>query len=193
MAIVKTSPAPEMTVGDYRKAAIRHMNTCAVLWRYVKLPPTTNLKNLPEEEVLMNIFYLTGYIAECAIKYRLLTDCHSLIDSHFESNWLALPGVKMKHHFSFSSTNRDKTWSEQAIQDLCASSATRSIPTYLQLLGGVVGASSTTSFEQDMQASWEPTIRYHYVSNGLPMPPNKTDIEAFFQATKSLLRNLAII
>lgn len=181
-----------MTVGDYRKAAIRHMNTCAVLWRYVKLPATTNLKNLPEDEVLKNIFYLTGYVAECAVKYRLLTDYYSLIDSHTESYWLALPIAKMSH-LSFSKSNY-KGWSERTIQALCASSVSRSIPAYLQVLGKVViTATAATTCEQDMQASWEPGIRYHYASTGLPVPPNKADIETFYQATKSLLRNLAII
>jgi hypothetical protein len=190
MAILKNTPSP-MTVGDYRKAALRHFNTCKVLWRYVNLPKESNLKKLPEEEILKNIFYLSGYVAECAIKYRYLTDCYALGDSIEESVWVS-KSAKTKKHFTFTSTSlNDKAWSEIVIQNLCTSGK-YVIPLYLQFLGGAVSISSSTN-EEEMQASWEPTIRYNYSSNGLQQPPNITDIEAFFQATKDLLLKLKII
>lgn len=193
MAIIKTSPPPLMTVGDYRNAALQHFNTCKVLWRYIKLPDTSNLRRLPEEEVLKNIFYLTGYTAECAIKYRYLTDCYSLSDTHSVSHWVSA-GAKVKKHFTFAPTAiNDKNWSEQVVQALCSSIAARPIPAYLQILGNVISVTPNSSVEEDMQASWEPAIRYNYSENGLPVPPNKTDIESFYQATLSLLHSLSII
>lgn len=191
MAIIKTTPPSEMTVGEYRNAALRHFNTCKVLWRYVSLPDTSNLKGIPEDEILKNLFYLTGYVAECAVKYRYLTDCHSLNDSHSESNW---GKAKVRRHLSFVTTApRDKEWSEEAIQHLCSSVAARPVPVYLQNLGNANAIMPVPTIEKDMQASWEPSIRYHYAINGLPLPPNKSDIETFYQATKSLLHSLSIL
>ncbi len=195
MAIIKTSPPPYMTVGDYRDAALQHLDTCKILWRYVKLPTQSNLKRLSEEKVLKNIFYLTGYVAECAIKYRYLTDCFSLNDSDAEPHWTS-PSVRahVKKHLTFVTTSpRDKTWSEHVIQALSASSSARPVPPYLQIVGKVIVPTSTSSIEEDMQASWEPTTRYHYPTNGLPFPPNKSDIEVFYQSTILLLRNFSII
>jgi hypothetical protein len=193
MAITKTSPPPQMTVGDYRKAALRHLNTCKLLWRYVNLPANSNLKRLPEDEILQNIFYLTGYIVECAIKYRYLTDCYALTDTHNEPYWISI-NVNIKKHFAFVSThNKDKTWSEQTVQRLCASAVSRTIPIYLKTLGNVSIPSTGPSVEEVMQGSWEPPVRYLYSTNGLPLPPNRTDIEAFYQATIDLLHNLAIL
>ena len=77
MAIVKISPPPIMTVGDYRDAALRHFNTCKILWRYIRIPDASNLKSIDEEIILKNVFYLSGYVVECALKYRYFTTISS--------------------------------------------------------------------------------------------------------------------
>jgi hypothetical protein len=187
MAIVKSPLNIKITVGDYKDAAVRHFNTCKVLWRYVSLPETSNLKNLNEDDILKNIFYLSGYVTECAMKYRYFTDCHSLNDTDDETLW---GGITWRRHFSFISL-RDRTWSEGVVQDL---SNSRSLPDYIKALGNVTPLPSLIPTEEthhDMLASWEPTIRYYYETNGLIL--NKADIESFFQATKSLLQNFNMI
>ncbi|NUQ26440.1 MAG: hypothetical protein HUU34_21030 [Saprospiraceae bacterium] len=190
MAVLKISPPPTITVGDYRNAALRHFNTCRVLWRYINLPDNSNLKNLPEEDVLINIFYLAGYVAECAIKYRYLTNHHGLLDTDDEQTWLSI-NVKMNIHFDFVS-QKNKTWSERIIQDLDSNA---NLPNYIRHLGNSSSQPILLPNEEiikDMQMSWEPAIRYHYSNNGLSLPANKNHIESFFQATKTLLQNLSI-
>ena len=192
MTIIKTIPPPQ-TVGDYRNSAVRHFNTCKILWRYISLPDSSNLKKLPQDDILKNIFYLMGYVAECAIKYRFLTDCYSLNDSDDETRWSTAPD-RMKKHLEFvSPTSTNCLWSKNVITRLSSATTSRPIPIHLLILAQVVSSTTTSSVEEDMQASWEPTIRYHYAVNGLLLPPNQTDIEAFYQATKSLLHNLAVI
>lgn len=196
MAINKTIPAPPMTVGHYRDAALRHFNTCKVLWRYINIPNTSNLKNINEDFILKNVFYLSGYVVECALKYRYCTNCHTLTDTRVESSW-GFPPNKLRKHFSQHSPN-DKSWSESVVQDLTANSSARSIPNHLNNL--CRGSNSALPFltlnlaEEllyEMQESWEPTVRYNFENNGLTV--NKSDIEAFFNSTKTLLRNLSMI
>jgi len=194
MTISKTSPPVAMTVGDFREAALRHFNTCKVLWQYISLPAASNLETVSENDILKNIFYLNGYVVECAMKYRYLTDCHSLSDSHAEPYKDSLgKKIPIRTHFSFVAKPEEKKWSEETVQNLC-SSGSYFLPNYLKILGQVTLAASLSPTEEipyDMQASWEPTIRYHYECNGLIL--NKSDIEAFFQATQTLLRNLSVI
>ena len=181
-----------MTVGEYRKAAIRHFDTCKLLLRYLALPNTSNLKNLSEDEILKNIFYLTGYVAECAIKYRFLTNIHGFNDLDEEHQWKAV-GVETRRHLTFV-LPRDTKWAEETIQNLCAHTQPCPINLHLQNLANCPNASSlVSSIQQDMQASWEPGVRYHYAITGLPVPPDKTHVQMFFDETKSLLRNLSII
>ena len=136
MSIVKTIPPIKMVVRNYRDAALQHFNTCKILWRYVGLPNTSNLKSIHEDEILKNIFYLCGYVVECAIKYRYLTDCHSLNDSDNEDLWRNSNRIPKMRHFSFTSMH-DKNWSETVIQDLDVSSS-NSVPNYLKNLGNVL-------------------------------------------------------
>jgi hypothetical protein len=194
MAIVKTNPAPPMTVGHYRDAALRHFNTCKVLWRYINLPDTSNLKNINEEIILKNVFYLSGYVVECALKYRYCKDCHNLNDADQESVWRArIPPVILYKHFSQIASG-DRTWSDNVLQRLNASS-TINIPNHLKKLCTNSPSSLILNINEellfDMQGSWEPTIRYHFENNGLTL--NKSDIEAFFSSTKTLLRNFSMI
>lgn len=199
MAIAKTSPAPTMTVGDYKDAALRHFNTCKVLWRYITIPDTSNLKNIDEAIILKNVFYLSGYVVECALKYRYCTNCRNLQDSHSELYWQSLsPPIKMKH-FAFTNhpkhsnnPSNDKIWSEQILQQLVASN-NGSMPNHLRKLGTATPLILNLAEDilYDMQASWEPSIRYHFETNGLIA--DKAHIEAFYQSTKNLLRNLSMI
>jgi hypothetical protein len=195
MAISKTIPAPPMTVGHYRDAALRHFNTCKVLWRYINLPHTSNLKNINEDFILKNIFYLSGYVVECALKYRYCTNCHTLTDTRVESSW-GFPPNRLRKHFS-QHANHDKMWSESVVQDLIANnSSSHSIPNHLNNLcrGNVLPAVRLSAVEDilyEMQESWEPTVRYNFENNGLIV--NKSDIEAFYNSTKTLLHDFSII
>lgn len=193
MAIVKTNPAPPMTVGHYRDAALRHFNTCKVLWRYVNIPHTSNLKNINEDLILKNVFYLSGYVVECALKYRYCTDCYGWLDTKVESTWVVSPPLKgLRNHFTqFGS---DKAWSESILQSLSSASAGHNIPNYLKKMNGVPSPSLILNPDEailyDMQESWLPTIRYHFEANGLIV--NRADIEAFYESTRILLRDLKI-
>lgn len=185
MPIIKANPAPVMTVGHFKKAAVRHFHTCEYLWRSVETPAEDYMNGISDAELLENIFYLSGYIVECAIKYRFLTDIHALAEADAEDSWPR--GIKT--HFCFKT--KDRQWSQSVVQQLDARTNYR-IPQYLLTLGQAT-SQGDQSVEQVMQESWEPGIRYHYASNGLPLPPEKEHIGTFFKATKNLLQNLHVI
>lgn len=192
MAIIKTNPAPITTVEDYKHAALRHFNTCKILWRYMSLPGTSNLKNIPEDFILKNVFYLSGYVVECALKYRYCTNHHGLNDTH-QLTWAELNTRNVKGHFAFLTTNSERNWSQHIVQTLDLLSPSP-IPNYLRKLGGSATVLTLSPIEEvifDMQQSWEPSLRYHFEKNGLSV--NKSDIETFYHATRHLLQNLSLI
>ena len=132
---------------------------------------------------------MTGYVAECAIKYRYCTNCKGLIDN-IELSRGDLTTYNVGTHFSFTS-DRGKDWSERVLQELSSSIV---LPNYLQKLGrttNVEDLSNEEEIAQDMQSSWDPTIRYHYETNGLIL--NESDVKSFFDTTFRLLKNLDIL
>ena len=199
MAIAKTSPAPIMTAGDYKDAALRHFNTCKVLWRYVSIPDASNLKNIDETIILKNVFYLSGYVVECALKYYHSTTHHNLQDFHNEQHWKSR-GIEMRKHFAFTNhpknsnnPSNDKDWSMLILSQLEGLNSAI-LPNHFKKLGMPTTTLTLSPLEDilhDMQESWEPSIRYHFETNGLIA--NKAQIEAFYQSTKNLLRNLSMI
>lgn len=190
MPITKTSPSPIMTVGNYKDAALQHFNTCKILWQYVNLPDSSNLKNINQDVILKNIFYLSGYVVECALKYQHCINA-GLNETDNQQYWIS-KGIKINTHFSFTK-NTDTAWSEKVLQGIIASSSIK-IPNYLKKLANASAYINLNSDEEiiyEMQKSWEPTIRYHFETNGLVV--NKSDIEAFYHATDQLLNNLFLI
>jgi len=58
-----------MTYTEFRKAAYRHLITCECLIANIDSNDCKKSKN----EILTNIFYLSGYIIECSLKYVLFS------------------------------------------------------------------------------------------------------------------------
>ncbi len=58
-----------MKYTEFRKAAFRHLKTCECLIAKINSDDCKNSKN----EILVNIFYLSGYVIECSLKYVLFS------------------------------------------------------------------------------------------------------------------------
>lgn len=55
---------------DYIVAALRHLETCKYMYDYLdKIPSSDNSKL---DNVLLDIYYLTGYVIECAVTFGML-------------------------------------------------------------------------------------------------------------------------
>lgn len=50
---------------EFRKAAYRHLNTCECLLKNIENPEY----RLYHNELLVNAYYLSGYVVECSLKY----------------------------------------------------------------------------------------------------------------------------
>ncbi len=56
----------ELSYLEFRKSAYRHLNTCECLLKSIENKECTKNKT----ELIVNTFYLSGYVIECSLKYR---------------------------------------------------------------------------------------------------------------------------
>ena len=178
------------TVGHFKDAAERHYQTCTILVK--KLSELENDTN-KRDNILANIYYLSGYMTECAVKYWCLTDVLKYEDAH---NYLDNKGTKwktldIKTHLCFITKNN-----KNASEKLLASLTNIELPKYLlKLSGESITLEQNEELLKEMQEKWDPNVRYAYESTGLIFHENtsKNDILAFYTANKNFLRLLAII
>ncbi len=179
------------TVAHFKDAAERHYQTCRIL-----VEKLNDLQGNEHDNILANIYYLSGYMAECGVKYA----CFSLIfgnDSHncnaMTSQWDS--GLELLKHLSFIK-NEEKMNSEKMLSKVLTAYA---LPYYLIDLSDTGLNLSLTDEEgalKNMQHKWNPNVRYAYESTGLrfnPLAKAKEDILAFYKANKRLLKTLTII
>ena len=179
------------TIAHFKDAAQRHYQTCRVL-----VEKLNDLQDNEHDNILANIYYLSGYMAECGVKYA----CFSLIfgnDSHncnaMKSQWDS--GLELLTHLSFIK-NEEEVNSEKMLSKVLTA---YTLPTYLIDLSDANCAISLTEQEEKlkkMQKKWNPAVRYAYESTGLrfsPVATAKEYIIAFYKANKRLLKNLTII
>ena len=106
----------------------------------------------------------------------------------------------MKRHFEFTNDRRNlnnpshnKDWSVRILSQLEALNSAI-LPNHFKKLGMPTTSLTLSPIEEirhDMQESWEPSIRYHFETNGLIF--NKDEIEVFYKSTINLLRILRMI
>lgn len=72
---------------DYRKAAQRHLETCEYMLDHLdQIEPADNYE---ESNILMDIYYLSGYIIECASSFAMLSLNKQLSNIHnFQNNYI---------------------------------------------------------------------------------------------------------
>jgi alanine racemase len=173
------------TVAHYKDAAQRHYQTCKIL-----VEKLNDLQDNEHDNILANIYYLSGYMAECGVKYRCLKTLSfdDAEDSDQQPRW---NGIRVFSHLCFSDTT-EKTKSQQLLRKV---KQRHTLPKYLEKLSG--SSVSLTTEEQlleIMQERWHPDVRYAYESTGLIFNnTSKNAILAFFDANITLLTNLRII
>lgn len=173
------------TVGHYKDAAERHLNICTLLFKQLDYPQ--NFKHANKyQNILAELYYLSGYIVECAVNYKYFV-CKGFGDNedyYQRARWDT--GVHIRGHFRFTN-NRPSC--EQILQQLPSSD----LPDYLKNLGNVL---TTTLKGQDlvrekMQQHWDPSVRYAYENTGLRFSPASTDeIKIYYKAAKDLFNAL---
>jgi len=56
-----------MLLDDYKRAAIKHQHTCHILCQQYKITKG----KADKKHLLLNLYYLSGYIIECSIKFGI--------------------------------------------------------------------------------------------------------------------------
>lgn len=190
--------ATTTTVEHYKDAAERHLHVCAILVKQLDFPQNFRDTN-KYHNILAELYYLSGYIVECAINYKYLTSVGFLDSEDYNDRgrWTPnIPGahvnndpVRLKGHFRFT-TPRSITSSENILGQL----PTMMLPPYLQSLGNVLPITLTGNeiIQKIMQQYWDPSIRYAYESTGLTFsaPTSVDDIKIYYKAAKDLFYNL---
>jgi hypothetical protein len=59
-----------MEAKEYKKAAKRHLNTCNILLEKMNTQRNEHTKR----ELLLNFYYLSGYVVECMLKYGICAE-----------------------------------------------------------------------------------------------------------------------
>lgn len=170
----------------YKQAALQHLHTCKVLIRYAKLPDGSNLKRINEQEILQNIYYLSGYIIECSLysayfaRYASITDVNTITDTsqHY----------RYRGHFRFTT---NWTFCKKVLQDIPDS---RRLPNYWKHLGTIHGRTPMSPAEQRLKIlteKWDPAVRYQYGATGLAY--NRQEILDYYDSAVNLCRILRLI
>lgn len=64
-----------MEYSEYLSAATRHKKTCAILKERIEENSDDGIVDINDEELgflIINLYYLSGYIIECSLKYKIL-------------------------------------------------------------------------------------------------------------------------
>ena len=175
------------TVGHYKDAAERHLHVCAILMKQLDSPQ--NFRNTNKyQNILAELYYLSGYIVECSINYKYLTikEFRDTDDYNQRIRWDR--GVRIKGHFRF--TNPDSEISSKIVLQQLPSTV---LPTYLKNLGNISTTVTTgqEAVRENMQKNWDPCVRYAYESTGLLFTATSIDdIKTYFKAAKDLFNAL---
>lgn len=132
-----------MVYAEYLNSARKHLRTCEVIMVEIsKIDSTKGHKKADKKHLLLNFYYLTGYIFECSIKYGI----YKLInfDSTLDVNSLNERGLTYSDHIRH---HKFIKYDEQLIS--------RS--------GGIKLVDNISSVEPDIRhlyKSWDAEVRY---------------------------------
>jgi hypothetical protein len=134
-----------MIYSEYLNAARKHLVTCELLKENISQINTSNTQEKTKcKQLLLNLYYLTGYILECSIKYGIYKvidhDPRSPVKS-LETSELSYK-THIKHH-------RFKNYSEHLINKS----------------PGIKLVDDTTSIPKDvvhLYNTWDAEVRYWY-------------------------------
>jgi hypothetical protein len=177
-----------ITVQHYKDAAQRHYRTCAVLVKQLDFPQNFRERD-KWNDLLANIYYLTGYMSECGLVYQYFRTIGLNDSADYYPNRRS-GDININQHFCF-------TKNHISCKAILASLSGFSLPNYLKELQGVTGLTLSISEQRikDMQSKWDPKVRYSYESTGLLFntTTSKDEIVAFYRANQKLLKILGII
>lgn len=146
---------------EYEKAATRHFRCCEAICDYLNLSAQNKadkiqLKDAHKNKILWDLYYLSGYIIECAFKYVLLSvlkDNHA--DEEFETD---KNGLCTTHYIT------------EIAKKMRAADKKENISFY-ENLPWFSGHKSNINF-QILGEHWSPMARYKYIKFFNP-PPSK--------------------
>jgi hypothetical protein len=179
------------TVEHYKDAAERHLQVCSILFK--QLDYRQNFRNPDKyQNILAELYYLSGYVVECAINYTyLIHKGFNDGDNYNQRHHLTIRpcwdvDVSLNGHFRFIKN----TASCQRILGQLPSSI---LPDYLKNLGNVVTIALVGEdiIREKMQRHWDPSVRYAFESTGLIYTNASADeIKLYYKAAKSLYNDL---
>lgn len=175
------------TVGHYKDAAERHLQVCTILFKQLDYPQ--NFRNINKfQNILAELYYLSGYIVECAINYKYLIHKGFVDNDDFDQrnhrSWDR--DVRLKGHFRFTNNAR-------SCETILGQLPSSSLPNYLINLGNVATIVLTGQdiVKENMQRCWDPSVRYAYESTGLLFTNVSADeIKLYYKAAKDLYNAL---
>ena len=130
------------TVGHYKDAAQRHLHVCRILLEQLNDPKIIANVN-KYQNVLAELYYLSGYIVECTINYKYLKSKNFLdFHNHYPNpnkNRRWDNGVDLHLHFRFIEPRALS--SSKLILEIFPSNT---LPDYLKNLGGIPIAQTLT-------------------------------------------------
>lgn len=173
------------TVGHYKDAAERHLNVCAILFRQLDYPQ--NFKHANKyHNILAELYYLSGYIVECAVNYKYFVSKGFGDNEDYDQRTRWDSDVRIKGHFRFTS---NATSCKKILGQLPSSI----LPNYLIKLGDISTITLTGDdlMKEKMQEHWAPSVRYAFENTGLRFSASSTDdIKIYYKAAKDLFNAL---
>ena len=184
-----------MLYTDYKTAAKRHIDTCLRLKKYLENPD--NITSLAarvseEQNIIANIYYLSGYIVECSVYYRFFDDNQSstangLVDNYNHQTICFKRGTpyRLSGHFQFpldtAGTPKDAYRTSEKVLEAIHNQLSSSI------LQGTILESFLPNIvnRNPYQERWEPAIRY-----SIAFPINKQDVFNYLSEAAKIYNKL---
>lgn len=150
---------------EYKKSAARHYLVCDNLFiRFRDLISQGNESDA--KKILLGIYYLSGYIYECGIKYKILELCCH--DENIDVSKHSCSGYSFNYHNDFK------------IHDLCK------LIELLDVLAGSDARNEIIDADADADAelfnNWSPDVRYQ------ESICDESKVLAFYNKSRSMIR-----
>ncbi|SON51572.1 hypothetical protein [Vibrio tapetis] len=154
-----------MKYPEYLLAAKRHSETCKVLQERIEACLSADQEqSLQFQNLVLSLYYLSGYIVECSLKYKILDLLGFDININVDKSGCNGSGI-IKY-------NEIATHKFDDLQNRLSS-----------LISDLTYESNNSQIEQ-LLINWDPSIRYKDID--LPY----SDVKDFYLHTRSFLRNM---
>lgn len=168
----------KMKYKEYEKAAKRHNVTCRFLIKKIYDPHEFDINPDDEAKLILNIYYLTGYIIENIISYSLFKvinyDKNKSVYDLDDKN----RGIKFNTHFRKHSEGSNKAKID-----------------FIRNFGGVISSSIPIIGDKkvagelmEMYSKWDATIRY--TDSHLGFEINRNKVNDFYKLALEIYTNL---